>query len=480
MAHFLEELQEMIDTQQPVQDIIDKIKKANKRQNSLVFIFLLSFILESLLRKVLENDDTLNNNIKLYYTKFGNSDSNKEPSDEIYQFKNNIYQKSLYDIKNIRNNIAHEGQIYKPREHEEFIKTSLGFIHLISQDRGVDLKNFLLPKKVENLDKKKKIKNIYFVIPLALIVIIFFIFKTDTPKTTIFGGLDNGTYDTFSKNISAYVIKGAEVKNSQGSIENLESLNKNPKDERRFAFVQRDVLEKYLEEALKEDLKERDILKGIRILFPIILGEVHLLVKEDSNISSFSDLEGRIISFGSKKSGTSLTAKRIYKKLFNNQDIKTKFYKDFNNAVKNLKDGTIDAIILAGGQPLHILSTIKGIKLVPYLRDEVIDGYSECWIKKESYPKLSINSKKVRTLCVESFLLTNIKDDNDAYLKSVLDNFKRYKMDIDRLLRNKKIHLKWRDFSLSKCLPKLPFRLEYHSLTKWDTDREICTPKKDK
>ena len=477
MSRFLDELQKMIDTQQPVQDIIDKIKKANKRQNSLVFVFLLSFILESLLRRVLENDDTLNNNITLYYAKFGNSDADKESGYETSKFKNNIYQKSLHSIKNIRNKIAHEGQIYKPRDHEEFIKTSLGFIHLISQDRGVDLKSFFLPQKIEKLDEKKRFKKIYFIAPVVLILIVtlFFAFKTDTPKTTILGGLKEGTYDAFSKNISTYIIKGAEVKNSQGSIENINALNKNPKDERLFAFVQRDVLENFLKEAIQEDSKERDIIKRVRVLFPIITGEIHILVKKSSNIDSFSDLEDKIISFGSKKSGTSLTAKRVYKKLFNNKDIITKPYKDFKKAIENLKDGRIDAIVLVGGQPLHILSDIDGVKLVPYLRDKVIDGYSECWIKKDLYKRF--NNREVRTLCVESFLVTNIKDDNDAYLKSVIDSFKSHERYL-KSLSSKDIHSKWRDFSLSKCLPKLPYKLKYHSLIEWD--REICTSKKEK
>ena len=480
MSQFLKNLQDMVDSQQPVQNIIDKIEKADKKRNSLVFIFLLSFILESLLRKILNNNDTLNNNIKLYYNKFENRDSAKKSIDKIRESRNYIDRISLYNIKEIRNSIAHDGQVYKPREHKEFIDTSLGFIYLIANDRGVNLKEFFL-KKDENSDKnyfekEQKFKKIYFIpFLLILIISIFFTFKIDTPQTTILGGLEKGTYDTFSKNISAYIIKGAEVKNSQGSIENIESLNKSPQDERLFSFSQRDVLENSLKEAIQEDSKERDIIKRIRILFPIITGEIHILVKKSSTISSFSDLEDKIISFGSKKSGTSLTAKKIYKKLFNNKEIITKPYKNFKEAVQNLKDEKVDAIILAGGQPLNILSNIDGVKLVPYLRDEVIDGYSECWIKKNSYK--NFNNKKVRTLCVESFLITNIKDDNDNYLKSIIDSFKNHEEYL-KSLSSKDIHSKWKDFSMSKCLPSLPYKLKYHSLIEWD--REICTPKKDK
>jgi len=476
LAHFLEELQEMIDNQEPVQDIIDKIEKADRRRNTLVFVFLLSFILESLLRRILENDDFLGNNIELYYNKYGNRSLDKNSLDKISKIRNRIDQKSLYNIKAIRNSVAHDGQIYNPKEHREFIETSLGFIYLIANDREMDLKEFSLPKKGERVERDSrglKIKKRYLFGSLFTIfsIIIFSIFQLSMPTTTIFGGMNRGTYDTFSKNISTYIIKGAEVKNTQGSIENIKSLNKDPKDERLFAFVQRDVLEHLLEEAIQEDSTERDILKRIRVLFPIITGEIHILVKKNSTISSFSDLEDKIISFGSRKSGTSLTAKRVYRRLFHNKDIRTKPYKDFNKAVQNLKDEKIDAIILAGGQPLNILSDIDGVKLVPYLRDEVIDGYSQCWIKKDSYKRF--NNKEVRTLCIESFLITNIKDDDDAYLKSVINSFGLYEKRLNSL-KSKDIHPKWRDFSLSQCLPKLPFRLEYHSLTKWDTDREIC------
>ena len=116
MAHFLEELQEMIDTQQPVQDIIDKIEKADKRRNSLVFVFLLSFILESLLRRILENNDALGTNIELYYTKYGNRDLNRNSLDKISKIRNNIDKNFLYNINKIRNSIAHDGQVYKPKE----------------------------------------------------------------------------------------------------------------------------------------------------------------------------------------------------------------------------------------------------------------------------------------------------------------------------------------------------------------------------
>ena len=201
---------------------------------------------------------------------------------------------------------------------------------------------------------------------------------------------------------------------------------------------------------------------------PIYDGEIHILVREDNlDIQNFRDLKDKKISIGMKDSGTAITAKALYFKLFHEEI--DKIYQPFKEALKALKDRSIDAVVLTGGQPLSKLNKNRiGVRLISY-KGEPLDGYSIGYIKKSSYPWLK--EEKIRTLSVKSFIVTNIDSnrENLLYLKEFLEKLKEYKINLRNNKDVKVSHPKLKDLAQQRCLPVLPIGLEYHQFVKWDT-----------
>jgi TRAP-type uncharacterized transport system substrate-binding protein len=184
-------------------------------------------------------------------------------------------------------------------------------------------------------------------------------------------------------------------------------------------------------------------------------------------VERFKDLKNRELSIAEENSGTSITAKRLYFKLFH-EPIKNYHYQPFSEALKNLKDKNIDAIILTGGQPLSKLNqNMEGIKLLPY-QGEPLEGYPIGHILKSNYPWLK--EERVRTLSVNSFIVTNASENPKHlyFLKKFIEKLEAYKLRIRKGEEIEGVHQKWESFSRQRCLPPLYQGLEYHNIVKWN------------
>jgi len=454
----LDDIQRKINNGESVQTILDIIEKIDIDKSPHEVINLLHFITESLLKEILNNKYNISKNIKLYHKEYPNSLIN------IDTIKNAV---------NIRNSMSHNGFIHNKVVIPSTINTYSLYIRFTAQEANIDLKNFTLPPiknhlkelfrdeelEEENIEKSKKTKNskiIKYGIILFLFLSIIYFFTSDNSdnKIIFLSGTKDGTYYTMAKQLQEY-NDNIEVISSKGSIDNLKILGE--KKRIGYGLVQEDVLKEFAKEAIKGKESQKKILKNISLLNPILNEEIYILVRDDSNMSSFQDIKDKKIAIGSEKSGNAITAQSIYKKLFHQTLENRYYYKTFSKSLYALNHNSIEAIVLVGGEPLlKLQKTLKGIKLLSYNKEKALQGYTIGKIEQKSYPWITSD---IRTLMVRSFLVTNLSQNKDLEILSILEKFKK---SIENN-QTTNIHPKWREFTTIDCLPTLTNGLIYHS-----------------
>lgn len=119
------------------------------------------------------------------------------------------------------------------------------------------------------------------------------------------------------------------------------------------------------------------LLSSLRVVMPLYNEEVYFLVQKDSPIHSVMDIEGKRLSIGPEGSGTNLTAKNIYFKLFgkapnvvqpfiepgvSGEDEGTKIRRSalWRLAHPELgpDDRKVDVFVLVDGQPVELLAKL--------------------------------------------------------------------------------------------------------------------------
>ena len=458
--------------EEPVQVILDSIKDLNTEIDPFEAIVPLQWILESLIKKILKNhgvkySNILSKNLKEYFKLYPHSLLNKHKIKEVSEFRNYFQH----------------GGIIRGKRMPWMIDSYILAIELIAMEADIDLNSFV-PKffsladmekfaeeiEEEEEEKKSYIKKYWWVLLLAIIPICYYFYLFLSPnQITILTGSSKGTYYLIAQDIKESIAPNLIVKKTEGSVTNMEKIGSSQEEnEPIFTFVQNDVLQKLIKEANSGNIDKQKILNKTKVLMPIYNEEIHILVRENNlDIKNFRDLKDKKISIGMQNSGTAISAKSLYFKLFHEEiDFK---YLAYDKALKALKDKSIDAIVLTGGQPLFKLNrNINGIRLISY-EGEPLDGYSIGYIKKNAYPWLK--KEKIRTLSVKSFIVTNIgsNKENLKYLKSFIQKLKDFKVNLRQEKYLKNIHPKLKDLAKQRCLPALPIGLEYHQLVKWDT-----------
>ncbi len=453
----IKKLQKKIDSGESVSNIIHEIEQMDNHKNPLESINTLFSITESLLKEILQNNKPCGKNICLYQSK------NSDTIVNLQQIKKAI---------SIRHETAHSLLIRDVIKTDFTIETYIKYIRIVAYENRIDLETFV-PVATEELDtsppKRPIVKKIMTLTMMSLFVLLacFFYFnRTVSPK--VFTGSSTGTYYPIAQDIKKSIAPNLTVLESEGSMENMNSIGLGKESEPLMAFVQNDVLQYLSEEARSGDKDKQKILNKTKVLMPVHDGEIHILVREDNlEIKNFRDLKDKKISIGMRNSGTSITAKALYFKLFHEEI--DKVYQPFTEALEALKDKSVDAIVLTGGQPLSKLNKqTNNVRLIFY-EGEPLEGYAIAYIKKRSYPWLK--QEKVRTLSVQSFIVTNIyaNRENLLYLKAFLKKLKEYKINLRNNKHLKTTHPKLKNLAQKRCLPPLPIGLEYHQLVKWNT-----------
>ncbi len=137
------------------------------------------------------------------------------------------------------------------------------------------------------------------------------------------------------------------VEESQGSVQNVMEAAQRGGN---YVFTTPPVLVKLAQigKAMFKG-KENPKFSDIRALFPIPSLTMHFVVRADSGISSFVDLEGKTILIGKGSFGAKEGAK--YLKLFGLEGKVTLASIELDNAVAALKNRQIDGFVTAGSYP---------------------------------------------------------------------------------------------------------------------------------
>ena len=138
---------------------------------------------------------------------------------------------------------------------------------------------------------------------------------------------------------------------TKGSLENLELLGGGKVD---LAIVQLDAL-KFMSDVVKQDLG-LNLFEKIKVVMNLYPEEIHILTNK-KDIQTFYNLEGKRVSVGPPGGGTAVTAAV----LFNVYDIKATVSEEpFEDAVKKMEQGSLDAVIFVGGAPVPFIEKLGG------------------------------------------------------------------------------------------------------------------------
>jgi TRAP transporter TAXI family solute receptor len=145
------------------------------------------------------------------------------------------------------------------------------------------------------------------------------------------------------------------------SVENVRLMNK---DEVELALVQSDTIDFAFkaQETFKEKLTK---MAGVAVLYPEL---IHIVVRGDLDIDSFSGLRGKKIGVGAPGSGTEANYRQLLDVHKMSKDDVSAQYLSFAESADQFKDNRIDAFMVTGGVPTSAImdvATQRSIKILP-------------------------------------------------------------------------------------------------------------------
>jgi TRAP transporter TAXI family solute receptor len=173
-------------------------------------------------------------------------------------------------------------------------------------------------------------------------------------SATIATGPNDGSYFQIAQDIKNVAGKDGidiQVMPTKGSVENIELLSTGKTD---LAIVQLDAL-RFVSDVLKHK-QGLDLFDNIKVIMNLYPEEIHVLSNKN-DIQSFYQLDGKRISVGTEGGGTAITAAV----LLAFYDIKaTVSFETFDDAMKKLEQGTLDAVMFVGGAPVPFIGKLDG------------------------------------------------------------------------------------------------------------------------
>jgi len=271
------------------------------------------------------------------------------------------------------------------------------------------------------------IKKIFFIVKLIVglsfvIGLLYILYDSYFYKhtITIAVGTKTGAYATYGKaykkELEKYPNVRVKIKITEGSIKAQEAVLKGEAD---FAFAQEGT----------ENFK-------LTALANVAYEPIWIFVKKDANITSFSDLNGKIVNIGSKNTGTYPVSLDFLKLIdFNISMTKTL---PSEEGFKQLKEGKIDAMVYTVGINSKLLNNILNDPTIIFLDFKEAEAYRKNLLEKQFlYPKIEskyyhpihinanslslknkIPSKDITLLAKRTLLLT--KDAPDEAIRAIL------------------------------------------------------------
>src|SRR4030095_12214240 len=204
---------------------------------------------------------------------------------------------------------------------------------------------------VEVNERRKRRKQMR---KILLALVLSFFYAHMAWALTIATGPSDGSYFQIAQDIKNVAGKEGidlQVMATKGSLENLDLLSSGKAD---LAIVQLDAL-RFISDVVKQDLNV-DVFDKIKVVLNLYPDEIHILANK-KDIQTFYNLEGKRVSVGPPGGGTAVTAAV----LFNIYDIKATVSEEpFEEAVKKIEQGSLDAVIFVGGAPVPFIGKLSG------------------------------------------------------------------------------------------------------------------------
>lgn len=172
-----------------------------------------------------------------------------------------------------------------------------------------------------------------------------------------------GTYIEIGRDLAKRVAEPAgialEVLESKGSAENVQRMRYEPGV--KFALVQSDVYQAFLDEAKAGNAEAGDIIRPLRVVMPLYDEEIYFVVRADSPLKFIHELKDRRIGIGPLGSGTALTSRTLYQLMFGEpMPVASRQYLTNEEALAKLTvDKSIDVAVIVAGQPAKLFSDMK-------------------------------------------------------------------------------------------------------------------------
>jgi len=257
-------------------------------------------------------------------------------------------------------------------------------------------------------------------------VFMMFILSSCSDKITLSFGTGNigGNYYSYGNAYSQLLNADDEnimvnVRTTAGSAANLRLIQQGFLD---IAVAQSDtLLEAYSGQGNFSDIP----CIGVRAVAGLYTEECQIIVSEDSDIKTVSDLYGKRVSVGEKESGVTKNAEQILQASGLTFDMIKPEYLSFSDSADALEKGSIDAFFCTAGAPTTAVSElskdydIRLISLDENTVNKIIDtypGYTKCVIPSSVYQG---QSEDVVTVGVKAVLVAGSKVTSDTAYKLV-------------------------------------------------------------
>jgi len=273
---------------------------------------------------------------------------------------------------------------------------------------------------------------------------------------------ERGTYIQIGRDLAKFVAPDAEIDlevlPSVGSAENVQRLRYEPGV--RFALVQSDVYQAFLDQAGAGNAEAGAIIKPLRVIMPLYNEEIYFIARADAPFKWVHEIKDARINVGPLRSGTAMAATTIYRQMFGApvDDAKTSFLSNEDALVKLVGDKSIDVVVVVAGQPAKLLVDMKPearqlIKLLKFDPKnagsaQALKTYVPVTVRASSYP--SLLAEDVSGVAVQAFLVTydyqlaGSVQRLSSFARSLCQNFPKLQAEG---------HPKWREVELA--LPDL-------------------------
>ena len=268
---------------------------------------------------------------------------------------------------------------------------------------------------------------------------------------------ERGTYIQIGRDLAKFVAPAADIQMesvpSAGSAENVKRLRYEPNV--KFALVQSDVYQAYLDLAGAGNREARGLINPLRLILPLYNEEIYFVARQDAPFDFIHQIKDQRISMGALGSGTALTAATLYRQMFGAAvaDDKAQFLSNEEGLSKLVTDKSVDVVIIVAGQPAKVLADMKPeakslIKLLKFDQktpsgQEALKTYFNATVRTSSYPNLL--TEDVPSLAVKAFLITYNYE--QAHTREYLSRFGRSLCENFGKLQTEG-HPKWKEVKL--------------------------------